>query len=53
MTINNKPEYASEYNFIVASKVDDELWFYGAYNDEEKANKTARMIDGVVIREEN
>ena len=40
--INNLPDYAQDYRYIVITIVDDELWFYGAYNDYEKALLVAR-----------
>jgi hypothetical protein len=49
MTINNKPEYANEYEYIVARKIDNEYWFYGAYADELKAYKVANEINGIVF----
>lgn len=50
ITINNMPAYANNYEFIVASLVDGELWFYGAYHKEDKAIIVANRIDGVLIR---
>ena len=48
-TINNMPSYAADYEFIVVTKNDDELWFYGAYADGFKAEKVASDIDGIII----
>ena len=48
-TINNQPEYASHYEFIVARFVDGEYWFWGAYTDGYKADTVATAIAGVVI----
>ena len=31
--ILNAPNYATEYKYIVATPINGELWFYGAYND--------------------
>lgn len=47
--INNKPEYADHYEFIVVRNVDDQLWFYGAYSNGFKADKVAHEIGGLVI----
>jgi len=47
--INNLPDYANEYPFIVATGELEDLWFYGAYNTFEKANEVAEQVDGVVI----
>ena len=49
MKINNLPSYATDYPFIVASIIDDELWFYGAYRDSSKAEQVALSIDGIAI----
>ena len=48
--IYNLPEYASEYPFIVASVDGEDLWFYGAYRSEAKAESVALSIKGVVVR---
>lgn len=47
--INNKPEYADHYEFMVARQVDGELWFYGAYRDGFKADQVASEIHGIVL----
>ena len=47
--INNMPEYASDYEFIVAREVDGEYWFWGAYADGFKAEKAAIEIGGVIF----
>lgn len=49
MEIKNKPEYADNYEFIVASICDGEYWFYGAYTNGFKAEQVAIAIDGVVF----
>lgn len=49
ITINNLPNYAKDYDFIVARKCDGELWFYGAYKTVERAVKVAVEVDGYVI----
>ena len=41
--INNLPTYATEYRYIVARAIDGAFWFYGAYNDGEKAERAERM----------
>lgn len=48
--IKNLSDYATNYNYIVASAVDGDLWFYGAWDDESKAYAVARSIGGVVIK---
>ena len=49
ITINNKPEYAKDYEFIVARYIGGEYWFYGAYSDGFKADEVAREIGDAVI----
>lgn len=50
MMINNLPQYASEYEYIVAREVEDELWFWGAFSDSEKAEQVAIEVNGIVVR---
>ena len=50
--INSLPAYANEYKYIVARRVDGELWFWGAQNDRNKANEVAIEIDGEVVTNE-
>lgn len=47
--INNMPEYANHYEFMVIRNVDDQLWFYGAYSDGFKAAEVAHEIDGLIV----
>ena len=47
--INNLPDYAKGYKYIVARWCEDELWFYSAHDTEEKAIKVACEVDGKVI----
>lgn len=53
MRINNVPDYADEYNYIVARICDRELWFYGAYDDKATADRAAEEVDGVIIPRED
>ena len=50
LIIKNLSDYAIKYNYIVASAVDGDLWFYGAWNDEDRAYEVAREIGGVVVK---
>ena len=43
--VKNKPEDVK--GFIVCSVIDNELWYYGCYQDEEKAKEVAYEIQGV------
>ncbi len=49
VTINNIPDYAKTMpGYIVARKADHgELWFYGIYENKEKASYVSREIDGI------
>ena len=49
MNINNKPAYADDYEFIVARKVDDEFWFWGAYENGFIADRIASEIGDCII----
>ena len=47
--INNKPASADNYEFIVARRVDNEFWFYGAYSDGFKAGNVASELSDAVV----
>ena len=47
--INNKPDYADDYEFIVATRWKDQWWFYGAYTNGFYADRAASMVDGVIF----
>ena len=47
--INNLPEYAQNYNYVVVRFVDDEFWFYGAYNDPIEARLACDECYGTAI----
>lgn len=49
LKINNCPNYAFDYEFIVVRKIDEEFWFYGAYTNGFKADQIAYNINGEVI----
>ena len=46
-TVKNLPEYANEYKYIVASQIDGDLWFWGAWNDMKKAIRKCREEDNM------
>ena len=48
-TVKNLPQYANEYQYIVASRIDGDLWFWGAWNDMKEAINAAEKIDGEVV----
>ncbi len=45
----NAPDYANDYEFIVARQIDNDFWFWGAYTDGFKAEQVAIEIGGVVM----
>ena len=47
--LNNCPDYANDYEFVVARLVDGDYWFWGAYSDGFKAEKVALEVDGIII----
>lgn len=50
MTVQNVAAYAKNYKYIVARHVDGQLWFWGAWNDRNKANDVAEELgNGVVV----
>lgn len=50
MKINNLPEYAKTKKYIVARRVDGELWFWGAWDDRDTANEVALEEGGITIK---
>ena len=48
-TVKNLPEYANKYKYIVASQIDGDLWFWGAWNNMKKAINAAEKIGGKVV----
>lgn len=51
MNLMNMPEYANDYEFVVAREVDGDYWFWGAYENGFKADQIAHEIGGVVIHD--
>lgn len=49
INIQNMPEYAYEYDFVVARECDGDFWFYGAYKTEKRAYKVALEVGGQVF----
>ena len=51
--INNLKDYALDHKYIVARIVGDELWFWGAWDDDQRAEEVARQLgNGLVIANE-
>ena len=44
MMINNVPEYANEYEYLVVRYVDGEAWFWGAYHARHDAEQAAAYL---------
>ena len=47
--IKNLPAYANDYRYIVVRRVDGDLWFYGAWNELNRAIEVAIEIRGEVV----
>lgn len=47
--VYNVPDYANDHDFMVAKYDAGRLWFYGAYDDENRALEVANEIDGLEI----
>lgn len=50
MNINNMP--ATARTWIVAREVDGELWYYGSWEEKEKAQEVAYDVGGVMVENE-
>ena len=50
--IRNVKTYATEYKYIVARRVDNEWWFWGAWNEYNEAFDAATNINGCVFPRE-
>lgn len=49
MKINNVSENAKQYPWMVVRMVEGEYWYYGVWNDVDKAAKAAAEEGGIVI----
>ena len=49
MNINNVPAYAENMKYIVARRVNGQYWFWGAWNDRDRANEVAIEVGCVVF----
>lgn len=48
--VNNVPNYAHDYRYWVVRAVEGELWFWGAWNDENRANEVAaELFNGAIV----
>ena len=53
--VNNVPDYAIEAvvdnnEYMVARYVDEELWFYGVYPTNKKADAVAKEVGGIIMK---
>ena len=53
VTILNVSAYALNYKYIVARYVEGDWWFYGAWNDLNRATGVALLERGQVFRTED
>ena len=49
ITVNNCPDYAKDHKFIIARNDDNQLWFYGAFDDKTEVNRIAKELGDSVI----
>ena len=47
--IQNAPTYAEQKKAIIGRVYDDEVWFYGAYDDIKKAYALAAQIENALV----
>ena len=52
MNINNMPEYANKYQYIVCRVVNGALWCWRAYNEKSRAAEAAAAVGGTVVAAE-
>lgn len=50
--VNNIPDYARGLKYLVARWCEGEWWFWGAWNDRNKAEEIAQRINGKVFDNE-
>ena len=48
--VQNVPDYAFKYDWMVARFADGESWFYGAYPTKERAVEVAIEVNGFIVR---
>ena len=49
MKVNNLPADAHDHKYLTFRYVNDEAWFYGAWDTYDQAFKQAREIRGYII----
>ena len=51
--INNEPDYAKNYEYIVARISNGEFWFWGAYETKNRAEEVSHTVNGIIIHRLN
>lgn len=51
VTIHNMPEYAKEYPYIVCTFDRGDLWYFGAFEDKNRAKEVAYQSDSRLVVE--
>ena len=49
LTINNMPRDTFKYKYIIAKAVEGQIWYFGADDDQSRAEEVAKANDGFVI----
>lgn len=49
LRINNLPDRCKNKKYIVCDKVNNEYWYYGAFDELKRAQEVAKFIDGEII----
>lgn len=47
--IKNVPDYADDFPYIVARECDGADWFWGAFDNADKAEEVAKNVSGFVV----
>ncbi|MBR3646214.1 MAG: hypothetical protein IKN54_07320 [Lachnospiraceae bacterium] len=47
--VNNVPDDYTDYKYMVARLCEGELWYYGVFNDLDKAIRARDEIDGIIL----
>lgn len=50
VSVHNVPERAKKNKYIVAQFFDGALWFYGAWDDKDKAKSVAYEVEGLLVQ---
>ena len=47
--IKNLPHTSTNYKYIVCRFKDDNVWYWGCYNNLKRANDAAKSINGIIF----